>query len=182
LTKPNTSCTIEMPASLRSDGVRDHPGMLFGIILDLAFGFAGIPTEHAPNVIHNKPPSFLQPFMCDPQSGFHAGNMQISVKNVGNSKATHVVIMPGIMTVVPEKNGAPFEPLSCANKFDTGATDFSLAAGEEKTLNVRQMVMSIPKVVSDQLVQLYASTCVYYSGEVGSRHAACDTYRLFFQV
>jgi hypothetical protein len=42
LTKPNTSCTIEMPASLRSDGVQDHPGMPF--IPDSAFGFAGIPT------------------------------------------------------------------------------------------------------------------------------------------
>ena len=31
LTKPNTFCTIEKPASLRSDGVRDHPGMPFGI-------------------------------------------------------------------------------------------------------------------------------------------------------
>src|SRR5882724_11930858 len=30
LTKPNTSCTIEVPASLRSDGVRVHPGMPFG--------------------------------------------------------------------------------------------------------------------------------------------------------
>ncbi|PYS21161.1 MAG: hypothetical protein DMG11_28435 [Acidobacteria bacterium] len=30
LTKPNTSCTIELPASLRSEGVRDHPGMPFG--------------------------------------------------------------------------------------------------------------------------------------------------------
>jgi hypothetical protein len=46
LTKPNTSCTIEMPASLRSDGVRVHPGMVFGIIPDLAFGFAGIPIRH----------------------------------------------------------------------------------------------------------------------------------------
>src|SRR5579862_9942655 len=46
LTKPNTSCTIEMPASLRSDGVRDHPGMPFGIIPDSAFGFAGIPSSH----------------------------------------------------------------------------------------------------------------------------------------
>ncbi len=45
LTKPNTSCTIEVPASLRSDGVRVHPGMPFGIIADLAFGFAGIPTN-----------------------------------------------------------------------------------------------------------------------------------------
>ena len=27
LTKPNTSCTIEMPASLRSEGVQVHPGM-----------------------------------------------------------------------------------------------------------------------------------------------------------
>ncbi len=32
LTKTNTSCTIEEPASLRSDGVRDHPGTPFGII------------------------------------------------------------------------------------------------------------------------------------------------------
>jgi len=30
----------QMPASLRSDGVRDHPGMPFGFIPDLAFGFA----------------------------------------------------------------------------------------------------------------------------------------------
>jgi hypothetical protein len=44
LTKPNTSCTIEMPASLRSDGVRDHPGMPFGFIPDLVFGFVGIPN------------------------------------------------------------------------------------------------------------------------------------------
>src|SRR5882724_8684309 len=45
LTKPNTSSTIKVPASLRSDGVRVHPGMPFGIIADLAFGFAGIPTK-----------------------------------------------------------------------------------------------------------------------------------------
>ncbi len=32
LTKPNTSCTIEVPASLRSDGVRDHSGMPFGFL------------------------------------------------------------------------------------------------------------------------------------------------------
>ena len=30
LTKANTSCTIELPASLRSHGVRVHPGMLLG--------------------------------------------------------------------------------------------------------------------------------------------------------
>jgi hypothetical protein len=44
LTKTNTYCTIELPASLRSESVRDQPGMPFGIIPDLAFGFAGIPT------------------------------------------------------------------------------------------------------------------------------------------
>jgi hypothetical protein len=32
LTKPNTSSTIEMPASLRSEGVRVHPGMPFGFL------------------------------------------------------------------------------------------------------------------------------------------------------
>jgi hypothetical protein len=42
LAKPNTSCTIEMPASLCSDGVRVHPGMPFGFPPETAFGFAGI--------------------------------------------------------------------------------------------------------------------------------------------
>jgi hypothetical protein len=32
-----------MPASLRSEGVRVHPGMLFGFPPELAFSFAGIP-------------------------------------------------------------------------------------------------------------------------------------------
>ena len=35
---------IEMPASLRFDGVWDHPGMPFGFIPDSEFSFAGIPT------------------------------------------------------------------------------------------------------------------------------------------
>jgi len=43
MTKPNTSCTIESPASLRSDGARDYPGMPFGFPSELAFSFAGIP-------------------------------------------------------------------------------------------------------------------------------------------
>ena len=34
-----------MPASLRSDGVRVHPGMPFGFPPESAFGFAGIPTS-----------------------------------------------------------------------------------------------------------------------------------------
>ena len=37
------SCTIEMPALLRSDGVRVHPGIPFGFLPERAFSFAGIP-------------------------------------------------------------------------------------------------------------------------------------------
>ena len=44
MTKPNTSCKIEVPASLRSDGVRVHPGMPFGFLSESAFGFTGILT------------------------------------------------------------------------------------------------------------------------------------------
>jgi hypothetical protein len=33
------------PKARRSDGVRDHPGMSFGIIPDSAFDFAGIPSQ-----------------------------------------------------------------------------------------------------------------------------------------
>jgi hypothetical protein len=42
LTKPNTFCKIEWPASLGSKGVRVHPGMPFGFSSETAFGFAGI--------------------------------------------------------------------------------------------------------------------------------------------
>jgi hypothetical protein len=42
LTKPNTSRKIGMPASLRSEGVRVHPGMPFGFAPESAFGFDGI--------------------------------------------------------------------------------------------------------------------------------------------
>jgi len=33
------SSTIEKPSSLRSDGVRDHPGMSFGFLQEQAFNF-----------------------------------------------------------------------------------------------------------------------------------------------
>ena len=55
MTKPNTSCTIELLASLRSDGVRDHPGMPFGFIPDSAFGFAGIPSAEQTSLRWPKP-------------------------------------------------------------------------------------------------------------------------------
>jgi hypothetical protein len=39
--------TIELPAPLRSDGVRDHPGTPFDFPSEQAFSFAGIPTMYA---------------------------------------------------------------------------------------------------------------------------------------
>ena len=44
LTKTNTYCTIEMPASLRSETVRLRPGMPFAFPSESAFAFAGILT------------------------------------------------------------------------------------------------------------------------------------------
>ena len=44
LGEANTTCKLEMPTSLRSDAVPDHPGMPFGMIPDSAFGFVGIAT------------------------------------------------------------------------------------------------------------------------------------------
>jgi hypothetical protein len=46
LTKLNTSQHNRKPASLRSDGVRDHPGMPFGFPLERAFSFTGITKWH----------------------------------------------------------------------------------------------------------------------------------------
>ena len=56
LTNRNTSCTIEMPASLRSDGARVHPGMPFGFPPQSEFGFAGILTRR-PDARWNRIPA-----------------------------------------------------------------------------------------------------------------------------
>jgi hypothetical protein len=64
LTKPNTSCTSEVPASLRSDGVRVYPGMPSGFPSESAFGFARI--------------LFLGIAVCDSANGnadIHAGRV-----------------------------------------------------------------------------------------------------------
>jgi hypothetical protein len=45
LTKPNTSCKIEWPAPLRSEGVRVHPGMPFGFPSETA---SASPESSAP--------------------------------------------------------------------------------------------------------------------------------------
>ena len=49
----NPEVTFESGALFapRSDGVRDHPGMPFGIIPDSAFGFAGIPIRYDDNAV-----------------------------------------------------------------------------------------------------------------------------------
>jgi hypothetical protein len=47
----NTFCKIEMPASLRSDGVRDDPGMPLGFLSELAFSFN---RSSQYNVLHHR--------------------------------------------------------------------------------------------------------------------------------
>ena len=54
-----------MPASLRSDGVRGHPGMPFGIIPDSAFGFAGIPINLRKGGTVHKEASCTSQFAAD---------------------------------------------------------------------------------------------------------------------
>jgi hypothetical protein len=44
-----------MPASLRSDGVRVHPGMPFGFPSESAFGFAGILRDAEPTRLNPQP-------------------------------------------------------------------------------------------------------------------------------
>src|SRR3989442_1388821 len=58
--------------------------------------------EHAPLVINSHPPELLQPFTCDPKDGLHAGNMQFSVKNVGNARAYDVFPYINLLKIVPE--------------------------------------------------------------------------------
>ncbi len=109
--------------------------------------------------------------------------MEISVKNILNDTAEQVFPFMFQVKVVPEhKTGNPIwdnPPAgNCESIAQTNPMMFSLVPGEEKVLQIRQGVTSLPPVKKGDTVQLYMMECVYYSDRHGARHAACDSYRL----
>jgi hypothetical protein len=140
--------------------------------------------EHAPLVIHSRPPELLMPFTCDAKDGLRTGNMQSFVKNIGNATAFDVNPFFGTRKIIPEKKrGQPFfddPPVGdCGAKIDKTPMDFPLPPGVEKSPQLRQSVMTLPPLSDGETVQLYITECVYYSDDSAIKHGTCDTYRLF---
>ena len=60
--------------------------------------------EHAPLVIHPRPPQLLMPFTCDTKkNSLTTGNMQSFVRNIGNATAEGVNPFFGMQKIIPEK-------------------------------------------------------------------------------
>jgi hypothetical protein len=137
--------------------------------------------DHRAIIINSRPPEFLQPFVCDVKAGFHTGNMQILIKNVGNATAD---IFPTMfeMKVVPERKRGTHSiddppAADCSGKIREETMMFPLVPGREVRPQIRQSAMSLPAISDKEPVQLYAVNCVYYR-DAGVNHATCDTYRL----
>lgn len=145
-----------------------------------------VEQAQTPLVVNSRPPEFLQPFTCSPTTGLKTGNMQITVKNIGNRKADDVFAMLLQIKIVPEKKtGNPlFDDIpkgDCDAKINPNPLEFTMAPGEEKRPQIRQMgSMGMPPISDGDPVQLYAVNCIYYSDEYRHHHGTCDTYRLSF--
>jgi hypothetical protein len=142
-------------------------------------------AQHMPLVINSRAPEFLQPFICDVQKGFHTGNMQTAVKNIGNASAYHVVSYFGFPKIIPEKKtGKPFfdalPDVNCKVQVKANELESPLAPGQEMFPQIRQMAGTLPPISNTDPIQLYWVSCVYYSDDYGAKHATCDTYRLMF--
>jgi hypothetical protein len=64
--------------------------------------------DRRPEIVNNRPPEFVEPFICDPKTGFHSGNMRTFVKNIGKTTATNLFPMPKIRLYRRKKQVFPF--------------------------------------------------------------------------
>ncbi len=146
-------------------------------------------AEHKPIVVHSRPPQLLQEFKCDAtNNAFRTGNMNVFIKNIGNAIASRVPYSRAEMKIVPEKkSGESFfddppqiTPTDCEGYVGGGKMETSLAPGEEKMIQIRQNVGTVPpNLKNGELIQLYIARCVYYFDDYRANHGTCDTYRLY---
>jgi hypothetical protein len=142
--------------------------------------------DRRPLVIHSRPPRFLQPLTCTPDragGGLIYGNMEIFVKNIKGDTAEQVFPFMSQMKVIPEhKTGDRFWDDIPVGQCDVipkaSPMMFSLVPGEEKSVQIRQGVLTLPPLKKGDTVQLYRVDCVYYSDHEGTQHETCDSYRL----
>jgi hypothetical protein len=142
-------------------------------------------AQRMPLVINSQGPQFLQPFVCDVKNGFHTGNIQRAVKNIGNASAYHVMPYISTIKIVPEKKtGDAFidelPHVNCRMEVKSNEMEMPLPPQREVFPQLRQMAGTIPPITKDDPIQLYWTSCVYYADEYGGNHGSCDTYRLMF--
>jgi hypothetical protein len=139
--------------------------------------------QHMPLLINSVAPTLLQPFVCDVKRGLHTGNIETGVQNLGTASAYHVMPFINMQKLVPEhKRGDPFfdalPEANCKLRPKAQELESPLAPGQQMRPQIRQMVATIPPITSDEPVQLYWVSCIYYGDEYGGYHSTCDTYRL----
>lgn len=141
--------------------------------------------EHAPLVIHQRPPVMRAPFTCDAvKRQLAVGNMELFVKNIGNATAIGTDPFITVPKVIAEKRtGDKFwdeiPEADCSAPVNSTPMDFPLPEGIEKSVLLRQAAFPLPpNLEKDGAMQLYLIECVFYRDDSKVRHATCDRYRL----
>lgn len=153
--------------------------------------------EHAPLVIHNVPPKFLQTYKCIPAShikhepneiptgSFGTGDMDITFKNIGTDTAYDVneigsdfaEVIPQKRTGTPVDQGLQVTQSDCFPKFRLPGAP--LEPGIEQTIHSGVGGATVAAQVTDKdLVSFEYKTCVHYADSEGQQHATCDVYLL----
>lgn len=110
------------------------------------------------------------------------GNMRLFFKNFGSVKVDRA-LPTLVMKIIPEKKrGDSFiderPPVTCSAKANNLPDMIPIIPGEEKTLDIRQSVITTPQLTDEEHVQLYATVCIDYAERFGPVRTTCDTYRL----
>jgi hypothetical protein len=156
-------------------------------------------AEHAPLVIHNRLPQFLQTYKCIPvahayqstgkfaHGDFCFGNIDKTYKNIGDTTAYDVsgVLFERAIVVPVKRTGDPFyderlkvNPNDCATTFRLQGVP--LERGIEETIHLREGTVGVPPQVKDgDLVTFDYETCTTYADKEGIRHGTCDLYSLY---
>jgi hypothetical protein len=155
-------------------------------------------AEHAPLIIHSRPPEFLQTYKCIPaeriqqnagsiQFGqLQLGDIDIIYKNIGNGTAYDVGWFPfNNWAVIPVKRtgiaiydeGIQVTPKDCTHYFMVRGAP--LEPGVEGTVHIASSGPTVPPQVKDgDLVRFEEEICTPYADRYGNRHETCDLYEL----
>ena len=132
------------------------------------------------NLVNNRPPEFLEPFVCDLKAGINSSGVRAYIRNIGDASATNVVETFALHLVPDKKVGTPeFDDIpqgDCKSKPSAKPFAKLMESGEETTPVLPARLLKMPPLLRGEVAQLYGTTCFYYSDPSGAEHVSCETH------